>query len=205
MLTNLSIDLIERQLDLIDALYIPGGYDITPSLYGQDPTPFLDTTNYATDIYMLQLIKSAYARGIPILGTCRGMQMINVAFGGTLYQDLSLTPNKLPSRIHYQTDNGCIPNHTININQNTVLAEIFPNTPSMSVNSFHHQCIDKVADGFVIDAMSPDGIIESFHKQEGSFVFGVQFHPELFLVCSNSFLPVYQRLVEEAKKYARTK
>ncbi|EAY14000.1 glutamine amidotransferase, putative [Trichomonas vaginalis G3] len=75
----------------------------------------------------------------------------------------------------------------------------------MDVNSFHHQCIDRLANGFAIDTMSPDGIIESIHKKEGSFVFGTQFHPEMFVVCSDSFLPVFSRLVTEGKKYLSSK
>lgn len=206
-LTNLSLDLVERQLDLIDVLWIPGGYDVTPSLYHRDPMPLLETTNYITDIYMVQLIKSAYARGMPIMGVCRGLQIINVAFGGTLYQDLSYIEPQghIPSKSHTQETDGCIPNHTINIYKGSLFAEIFPETETMNVNSYHHQAIEILANDFEVDARAPDGIIESIHKKSGSFVFATQFHPEMFMVCSDSFMPLFHRVISEGRKYADSK
>lgn len=200
VLSKFSIDLIEKQLDTIDGLIIPGGYDIVPTLYGEEWTDWIGRTSYLTDVYLIQLIKSAYARKMPILGICRGMQIINVAFGGTLYQDISLTPMKLESRSHYQTADGCVVNHSIIIEPNTMLAEIFPGVKQMEVNSFHHQAVDRIADDFVINAKSTDGLIESMHKKTG-FVFATQFHPEKHVACDNKFLPIFQRLVDEAKKY----
>ena len=200
VLTNFSVERIKRQVELIDALIIQGGYDVTPSLYGEDPSPYIDITNYPTDIFLVEAVKQATARNIPILGICRGMQLVNVAFGGTLYQDLSYLG--LPSRKHYQTDSGCNWNHTIKVNKGTYLAELFPNNETMWVNSFHHQAVKKIAQGFVVDAMSEDGVVESMHKTDSSqWVFATQFHPEMHVECNDVFLPIFKEVVKQAKRF----
>ena len=200
VLSNFSVERIKRQVEHIDALIIQGGYDVTPSLYGEEPSPYLDVTNYPTDIFLVETVKQATARNIPILGICRGMQLVNVAFGGTLYQDLSYMG--LPSRIHYQTDDGCNWNHTISVNKGTYLSNLFPDNETMWVNSFHHQAVKKVAHGFVVDATSADGVIESIHKTDSSqWVFCTQFHPEMHVACDDVFLPIFKEIVKQAKNF----
>ena len=204
VLSNFSVERIRRQVEHVDALIIQGGNDMDPHLYGEDPSPLVDTWNYPTDIFQIEAVKQAAARGIPILGICRGMQLVNVAFGGTLYQDLS--EMGLPSRSHYQTEKGCATNHTINVKKGTILSELFPNNETLLVNSFHHEAVKDIAHGFVVDATSDDGVIEAMHKTDSSeWVFATQFHPEMFIQCDDFFLPIFTEIVKQAKKVRDSK
>jgi gamma-glutamyl-gamma-aminobutyrate hydrolase PuuD len=126
------------------------------------------------DRYDQALILSAAERDIPILGICRGMQMINVSFGGTLLQDINTEKDNAIE--HMQKRDRQYPSHWITEEPGSLLAQAFDRRSL--VNSFHHQAVDEMADGFLITAMSDDGIIEAMEKEEGS-VYGVQFHPEM--------------------------
>ena len=203
VLQNFNSEVIKRQVEAVDALLIQGGIDVSPSLYNEEPMPEIGLTDLQTDNYQVEVIKQAVERKIPIFGICRGIQILNVAFGGNLYQDLK--HDGLDSKSHYQSYNDtCIYKHTIKVEKNSTLGKIFPNNETLYVNSFHHQAIKNLAKGFVVDAKSDDGIIEAIHwDNEDQWIFAVQFHPEQHITCNNDFLPLFKELVSQARTYKK--
>jgi len=160
----------------IDGLLLSGGGDISPWLYGEQASPAMATMDLARDQWELALYAAAVNRGIPILGICRGCQVINVANGGTLYQDL---PSQLRESGGHSFDVPMDePAHYINIVPGSRLSRMFP-TARVLANSFHHQAIKDVAAGFGISARALDGVVEGIEiEADTSFIVGVQFHPE---------------------------
>lgn len=201
VLQNFNSEIIKRQVESVDAILIQGGLDVNPALYNEKPHELLGQIDEKTDDFLMEVIRQAEIRKIPILWICRGLQILNVYYGGSLFQDLSLT-EKLESNAHKQNDSlTCEPKHTITIENNTYLKKMFPNRDILYVNSFHHQAINKLGKNIVVDARAPDDIIESIHlNDESHWVFGVQFHPEQHLRCKNDFLPIFSEFIEQAKK-----
>ncbi|WP_303754658.1 gamma-glutamyl-gamma-aminobutyrate hydrolase family protein [Enterococcus sp. S86.2] len=159
----------------IDKLLLAGGQDVSPESYGALPHQKLGATNHRRDLFEMALVKEAVKAGKPVIGVCRGMQLLNVAFGGTLLQDLSLAKEPLLKHVQLPTPFE-LPTHPVEINMNSRLAEFLPQ--NYQVNSFHHQVIDELAAEFVVTATAPDGVIEGIESVK-SPVMGVQWHPEL--------------------------
>lgn len=182
-----ELEIQKRQLKLIDALLLTGGDDLQPHLYGEEPHPALGTTTPARDHYELSLLHQAFALGLPILGICRGLQLINVAFGGTLYQDL---PEQYPLKdlLHSQDPPPHTATHPVSLVVGTRLQTIF-NEKELQANSLHHQAIRNLAPGFLVNAYANDGIIEGIEMDSHAFVLGVQWHPEQML---STMLPIFQ-------------
>ena len=191
-------DIIKRQVGLVDGILIQGGIDVTPSFYGEENLPLLDVTCAQTDQFLLEVIKCAKERKIPILGICKGMQLINVSFGGTLYQDIKYAG--LDSKSHRQSDETITkPVHSINIVENSYLSNMFPNKDKLMVNSYHHQAIKDLGQGLEIDAKADDGIIESIHYgNKSQWIFGVQFHPEQLSRANDEFLAIFSEFIKQA-------
>ncbi len=162
-------------LTCIDGLLLSGGRDVEPVLYGDGeihPTVELDVPR---DRFELPLIRAAHGRDIPILGICRGIQSLNVALGGTLWQDL---PSQSPSDVkHRQDAAGDQATHTLRLEPECRLAAVFGRR-ELPVNSFHHQAVRAVADGLVAVGWAEDGIVEAVEDPRRRFVIGVQYHPE---------------------------
>lgn len=167
---------IKEQVANIDALLLTGGYDVDPYYYGEEPNMKLGEIMPRRDEFELKLLKEAIERNIPILGICRGLQLMNIYHGGSLYQDLSL--NKDIVIKHDQVNTPNILTHGINIDEDTKLFEILK-VKNMRVNSFHHQVINKLGDGFRVSAQSNDGVIEAIEHEDYNFMVGLQFHPEM--------------------------
>ena len=129
------------------------------------------------------------------------MQIINIAFGGTLYQDLKYAG--LESNSHRQkADTICNHKHSINVVKNSLLSKIIPEKEKILVNSFHHQAIKDLGKGLVFDAKSDDGIIEAIHlDSESQWILGVQFHPEQLIRINDEFLPIFKELINQAKAH----
>lgn len=166
----------EALLDRLDAMLFPGGLDVDPSNYGQAPSPALGRVNADLDALEGPLARLAVQRGLPLLGVCRGHQMVNVALGGTLYQDI--TTDGLSSFDHWaplERGRDYLA-HTILVKPGTHLHEIV-GADELEVNSFHHQAIRDVAPGLLVNATSPDGVIEGLESPDGR-VLTVQCHPE---------------------------
>lgn len=170
-----DINILTDQLSACDGLLLPGGNDINPLAYSELPMPLLEYYNDLVDWYHINLAKKAFELNIPILGICRGCQIINVAFGGTLYQDISYA-TKSPL-LHHQPSHLSDKCHPIIIDENSIISEVFGN--SYIINSAHHQAIKDIAPNFKKTAVSPDGIIEAIEIKSNTFIVGIQWHPEM--------------------------
>ncbi len=169
-------DVIRGQLEHVNALYLTGGNDINPATYGENPHPKLENVEAGRDEYELELIHLALEREKPILGICRGSQLLNSVAGGTMYQDLDSQYGEGLIQ-HRQPSDRDFLNHSIEIMEGSKLHEITGVT-EMRVNSFHHQANRDIGASFEVAATAPDGVIEAIESKEHDFVLGLQFHPE---------------------------
>ena len=169
-------EVIISQVQVIDALILSGGHDVSPYNYGQEPNPKLGETFPQRDQFDFQLIQYAMEENKPILGICRGIQIINTYFGGSLYQDLSDFENKVI--MHNQAKNPQLPTHTVTIERNSKLFEIFKEEKLLT-NSFHHQAVKEVGKGLAVTARTSDGIIEAIEHRDYPFLIAIQWHPEM--------------------------
>ena len=184
--------LIENYTNLIDALIITGGdFDINPNLYGEmDIHHKVNLKNARTD-FEFKITELAMKLNIPILGICGGQQLLNVIFGGTLYQHI---PDEIDTSInHEQTNPRDQASHDVFIEKSSKLESI-TNTNKMFVNSAHHQSVKKPGENMVVNAISPDGVIEGIEHTKLRFCIGVQWHPE-FLIDIND-LNIFKSLVK---------
>jgi len=191
-------DVAERQTECADALLISGGYDIDPLLYGEEPHRALEFVYRDTDIFQLRTIKTALAKGQPLLAICKGIQLLNVACGGTIYQDLDEIPDSFVK--HSQNRKRSCPSHTVVAEEGSVIAELLGTT--FPVNSYHHQAVKDVGRGLKVTSRAMDGVAESLEMEGEPFVVGVQWHPEMMMSGGDDMLPLFLRLVEEAEKFA---
>ncbi|WP_373898176.1 gamma-glutamyl-gamma-aminobutyrate hydrolase family protein [Haloimpatiens sp. FM7315] len=187
---------IRKQLESVDALIMSGGHDVNPLLYGEEPSQKLGSILPKRDDFDLCVIKIAMEMKIPMLGICRGHQMINVANGGTLYQDLSLIEGCYVK--HNQGFLSNVPTRSVDIKENTKLYEIFGK--QVTTNSFHHLAVKDVAPGFKKAAVAKDGVVEAIEKEGDYFVLGIQWHPEMMAKNNEKMLNIFKMLVKEALK-----
>lgn len=163
---------IDATLPTLDGLIMAGGPDVHPRHFGQEPDPNLGVVTEERDELELYVMKWAMETDIPVLGVCRGCQLINVALGGTLHQDLVHNQHM----IHRQGE-GIRYWHDVVFEGPSVLRSLVP-SDRYPTNSFHHQAVDRPADGLVVTAYSANGVIEAFERPASRFLMGVQWHPE---------------------------
>jgi putative glutamine amidotransferase len=163
-------------LEGCDGVLLTGGEDIDPSWYGADPSPLLSPPSQERDLFELAIFAVARQRGLPILGICRGIQLINVALGGTLFQDL---PSERPGVVdHSPSGSRTARSHAVRVLPGSRAAGALDAT-HITVNSFHHQAIKDLASGLVATAWTEDGLIEAAESAAGaSWMLAVQWHPE---------------------------
>ena len=193
-------DVLSETLAGLDGILLTGGADINPLFLGEEPIKELHGINPRRDRQELLLTRLAADRQIPILGICRGIQTMNAAFGGALYQDIhSQMEGK---RIKHDQDlDRTYASHTVSIEEGTILHELF-NTNTLAVNSFHHQAVMEPAPGFRVCARSTDGVIEAMESTEHKSMLGVQWHPECFILRGDEcMMPLFNWLVKEATEY----
>ncbi|OGL00021.1 MAG: hypothetical protein A3E31_15905 [Candidatus Rokubacteria bacterium RIFCSPHIGHO2_12_FULL_73_22] len=161
----------------LDALILTGGGDVDPRHFGEPRHPTLAEVSEARDTLELELTRRALAQGFPLLAICRGIQVLNVALGGSLHQDIPSEPGS--PLAHSQTERRHQPTHHVKVREGSRLAAIL-GTHEVDVNSFHHQALARLGRGLAAVAWAPDGIVEGVEETAGGdrFVVGVQWHPE---------------------------
>ena len=190
-------------LDTLDGLVLSGGADIDPDYLGEEPLDCI-SINPRRDAQELMLVNLAVERQIPILGICRGIQILTAALGGKLYQDIK-TQHGRPCIEHSQTIARGLPSHDVKIEKSSLLHSLM-GTETLAVNSFHHQAVKEVPQGFRITAMSADGIIEGMESTSFRPILGVQWHPECFILEGDrTMMPIFNWLTEQAALFKRAK
>ncbi len=169
-----------------------GGFDIEPHYYGEAPLPGLGKLNPRRSGFELELVRWAFKNDFPVLGICGGMQAINVALGGTLYQDI---PTQWPGAALHHEQGRNTRAHEVSITPDTLLAGLLQKTP-IETNSSHHQSVKKVAPGLQPSATAPDGIIEAIESKDSRFLLGVQWHPESLYANDPLWLRLFEGLID---------
>ena len=199
---SLSLRAAEVLLDGLDGLLLSGGPDLDPGYYGEGPIPELGTTIPEWDALEMALLRLALEQGMPIFGICRGMQILNVALGGTLYQDV---PSQLGADVfnHWQTTPKCQVTHEVEVLDDSYLAKI-TDRPKVEVNSYHHQGIKGLADVLTVAARCADGVIEALESRYFSnrWIVGVQWHPEGMRDTESGHRNLFEAHVCAAERYA---
>lgn len=168
----------------LDGIILIGGEDIHPSYFNESPIEQLGKVDSLRDVYDMALIRLAARRNLPTLGICRGEQLINVAFGGTLYQDIP-TQHPDTSIRHRQQKPSSVPTHTVHLTPGSAMASIIGQT-QLFTNTHHHQAVKQVAPGFSITGWSSDSIPEAIESSHEYPIWGVQFHPEALATAGDS-------------------
>jgi len=205
-----DIEALAAAVEQLDGLILSGGGDIDPAYLGEEPVPELGSTDAYRDEYDFIILRLAFNRQIPVFGICRGHQVINVAFGGTLYQDIGAQYPKLK---HSQKEARDKATHTISLIDIPSRLRMAFNCPSgldnsgleIPVNSFHHQAVKDLAPEFIVTALSPDGLIEAMEHPEYA-IFSVQWHPESMAVAGNeTMLNLFRYHIRQALVFKKAK
>ena len=192
---------VERYLDIIDGLIITGGHDVYPLLFDEDMNVKCGNVHPKTDFFDIYLIKAAIKRKIPTIVICRGVQITNVAFKGTLIQDIEYAKNSTIK--HHSPEEGDINVHAINIlDDKSLFSRLTGLKDKVFVNSIHHQAIDKLAPIFKVVAKANDDIIEIIElKDSNQFFIGTQFHPEILGSLGNEhMLNLFRGMIKYIKE-----
>ncbi len=188
---------IAEMIARTDGLLISGGNDLSPLTYGEEPCKKQGGFSLERDHIDLTGIVEAYRQQKPMLGICRGIQSLNVAFGGTLYQDLA-QEDKFTVK-HNQGGTFSAPSHTVRLEKGCALYPLLGE--KLVVNSFHHQAVKDVAKGFRVGAYSMDGVIEEIEKEDSLFVMGIQWHPEVMTADGDPEMKkIFDLFVEKCSK-----
>lgn len=189
-------EVVKEQLLNVQGLILSGGHDVDPHNYGEEPEQKLGDIWPERDKFDMRLLKLAEENGIPVLGICRGAQIINVYHGGTLYQDLSYRKEKTLK--HSQGQTPTLLTHTVKTIAGTKIAELL-GKKEMQTNSFHHQLIKDVADDFKVSARCVDGVVEAIENEDAS-VIAVQWHPEMLHRVVPYQNNLFKYIIDNAKK-----
>lgn len=193
---NADDKVIEAMVSKLDALVLSGGHDVSPMEYKENPLMKLGAILPRRDAFDFKLIEFAKKRQIPILGICRGFQVLNVYHGGSLYQDLSYIERDIPLS-HEQVSPTTIKTHEINITKDSKFYNIV-GSQRIAVNSFHHQALKDVADEFEVTGRADDGVVEVIESKTYPWLLAVQFHPEMLHAEDESMQNVFNHLVKAA-------
>lgn len=189
---------LEEFIDRCDGFLVSGGPDVDAKYYGEDNMPYNGDISPYRDYIEIFIAKKAVEYNKPIFGICRGIQVINVAMGGTLYQDIGSQVKDREVIKHSQAAPRWYPTHDILIEKGSKVWQSFKGD-CVGVNSFHHQAVRDAAPGFVVTSRAPDGIIESIEHCSHRFAVGVQWHPELMWEEDAAHLKLFEDFVMAAK------
>ena len=199
-----NTDALINTLEKLDGILLTGGADINPLFFGEEPVKELHGINPRRDRQELLLTRLAADRQIPILGICRGIQTMNAAFGGPLYQDIHSQMEGTRIK-HSQELDRSYTSHTVTIEKDTLLHNLFK-ADTIAVNSFHHQAVKEAAPGFRVCARATDGVIEAMESTEYKSMLGVQWHPECFILKGDEcMMPLFHWLIQEAASFKEAK
>lgn len=190
-------NVLMNTLDHIDALILSGGGDINPLYAGEEPVKGLNSINQERDLPELLITRLAYNRQMPILGICRGIQTLAIALGGKVMQDIS---DQIRVK-HSQEADRSEPTHTVDIEEDSTLYNIYEKKRQLFVNSFHHQAVSNPGERFRVTARAKDGIIEAIESTEFKSIIGVQWHPECL---GDDGQPLFKWIAGQAQAYRRT-
>jgi gamma-glutamyl-gamma-aminobutyrate hydrolase PuuD len=193
---------IDEALTGIDGLLLTGGDDVAPARYGEAPHPTVVEAEPGRDEFELALVKAARDRHLPIFAICRGIQVLNVAFGGTLVQDIpSQISGALPHTLKIPPNEPYTLAHEVWLEKGSLLSNLMgerlSDVDACEVNSRHHQAVKAIATGFRVSATAPDGVIEAIEDPTAEFCLGVQWHPENFWR-TGEFRPLFEGFIAAA-------
>lgn len=195
ILPSVSPDLAPNYLDLFDGIIFAGGSDIDPTFFDEEPHQKLGPTYLKRDQFEMSLAKAAFANAKPMMGICRGMQVINVALGGTLYQDLSENSHKTLK--HSQDAPGNFPSHHVNTDSTSRISKLVGARPY--VNSRHHQALNQIAPPLRVTAKADDQVVEAVETRDSDQVLAVQWHPENMFKHYEYSRALFSDLINRAK------
>ena len=195
---------VDAALSGVDGLMLTGGDDVAPTLYGEQAHEAVREEVAGRDEFEIGLVKAARQRGLPIFAICRGVQVLNVACGGSLVQDIpSQVTGALTHDLPVPPNQSYSLAHEVWLEKDSLLSmlmrERLSDTDSCEVNSRHHQAVKDLAGGFRVSATAPDGVIEAIEDPEHGFCLGVQWHPENFFR-TGEFRPLFEGFLEAAQK-----
>lgn len=189
--------------ETLDGLFLCGGVDVGPGTYGHSKHQLCGRIDDARDRTELRLVHWAMEDNKPVFGVCRGIQVINVAHGGTLHQDIAfeiegaMKHDYFPVQGRYERD---LLSHSVNVDTESRIGELL-GVRSIKVNSMHHQALDRVGRGLVPTAWAPDGIIEAVESQNGHYMMGVQWHPEELASTDPRMRRLFRQFIRESRSF----
>lgn len=189
-------ELAAQYIDSIDGYLCPGGGDIAPHLYGEDPVRGMGRFDMDQDVFEIQMIKSCVAAKKPVFGICRGMQLANVAFGGNMIQDIP-SQTQSPQAHFGSMEVRDEPFHWVDLKEGSVIRELM-GTQKIMTNSYHHQAVKDIARGFTVTGTAADGIVEAMECMDRK-ILCVQFHPENMAQRFGDYVSLFRWLVESCK------
>jgi putative glutamine amidotransferase len=197
---------VDAALSGVDGLLLTGGDDVAPPIYGEQPHATITDAEPGRDEFEIGLVKAARERGVPIFAICRGVQVLNVACGGTLVQDIpSQVKGALVHDLPVPPNQSYSLAHEIWLEKDSLLSNLMrerlSDTDACEVNSRHHQAVKDLAPGFLVSATAPDGVIEAIEDPAKRFCLGVQWHPENFFR-TGEFRPLFEGFLEAAQQRA---
>jgi putative glutamine amidotransferase len=198
LLLNLTFDkdVMEHYAMIADGFLFTGGDDVAPIEYGETVHEGFGDYCLERDTLEIPLAKRVFELGKPMMGICRGIQTLNVAFGGTLIQDIPIEFSK--KMVHSQQPPYSTPSHTVKVLEGSFLHGIV-GVDELKVNSMHHQAVKKMADGWKTCAVAPDGIIEAMERTDYPFALGIQWHPEHLFPVDEKAQLIFKKFIDSCK------
>lgn len=188
-------ELAEQMFAQCDGVLFPGGIDVDPRFYGEAPDPMLGTVDSTMDRFWLQALDFALDHKLPLLGICRGMQLVNVGLGGSLYQDL--VRRGVPSYLHSQKQSRDYLMHQVKLTPGSRLSAVL-GEESVYTNTMHHQCVKEPGKGLKRVAQTDDGVPEALESEDGQIML-VQWHPEALLETEPRMCRLFEDLIERCR------